>query len=142
MAAWSIDLTTRAGARTAARTAGTACLLYATATAVGGLFVLFAGATALQPGPGQTSLNILPFLLAGFAAITGFRLQAGKGLYWGAALALVIALELLARLAAFSGIFGIVLCLVVLIFLIQGLRGARALQAGTGFEDDDIEAFS
>lgn len=139
MAAWSIDLTTRAGARSAARTGGTACLLYAAATAVGGLFVLFVGTTG---GSAQTSLNLLPFLLAGYAAITGFRMQAGKGMFMGIALALLIALELLVRLASLTGIFGIALCLVVLIFLIQGLRGARALQAGSGFEDDDIEAFS
>lgn len=142
MAAWDIDLTTRTGARSAARTAASACFLYAGVTAIGAVFRLFTGGLIVQVGSGQTSLNLLPLLIAAFAAVAGFRLQAGKGLVLGMILAAIVVLELLALIALLSGLFVIVLDLVVLIFLIQGLRGARALQVGKGFEDDDIEAFT
>jgi hypothetical protein len=142
MAAWDVDLTTRVGARGAARTAASACFLYAGATAAGAVFRLFSGAMIQQAGSGPFGVNLLPFAVAMLAAVAGFRLQAGKGLFFGATLAVIIALELLALIASLSGLMVIALDLVVLIFLIQGLRGARALHAGKAFEDDDAEAFS
>lgn len=138
MAFWDIDLTTRAGARGAAHTAGTAAFVYAGATVLG---ALIGGAMVQTVNLAQTSLNMLPIVLAVLAAFAGFRLQDGKGLVIGSILTVLVALDLLAHLLALQGIPGMVLCAVVLVLLVQGLRGALALSRGTGFADDNIDTF-
>lgn len=138
MAFWEIDLTTRAGARGAAHTAGTAAFVYAGATVLG---ALIGGAMVQTVNLAQTSLNVLPIVLAALAAFAGFRLQDGKGMIIGSVLAVIVALDLLAHVLALQGYAGLVLCGVVLALLVQGLRGVRALHQGRGFEDDDIETF-
>lgn len=135
---WSIDLTTRAGARGAAHTAGTAAFAYAVATFFGAVV----GSTILQTSSStHSSINVVPIALVTLAAFAGFRLQDGKGLVIGAVLAVVVLLDLLAHVLVLQGIPGMVLCAVVLVLLIQGLRGAAALRRGTGFDDDDVGTF-
>ncbi len=138
MAVWDIDLTTRAGAHGATSTAATAAYLYAGATAVG---AVLSGVLFQQVGGYRSSLNLLPFIVVVFAIFAGFRLKDGKGLVLGSVLAAVVLLDLLAHLASLSGIPGIVLCALVFVFLIQGLRGVLALKRGTGFDDDDSDTF-
>jgi len=139
MAAWDIDLTTRAGARTGAYQASLICFLFAGLSTLG--LVFLGGLSGYTKGAisavvfGVALLEIAVFLIA------GFRLRQGKGFYWGVAAALLIVLTLAINLAGLAlGAAG--LDLVVLLFLGNGLRGAHALYRGSGFEDDDIGVFN
>jgi hypothetical protein len=139
MAAWDIDLTTRAGAKTGAYQASLVCFVFAGLSMVGLLFL--GGITKYSSGQisglilGAAVLQVAVFVIA------GLRLRQGKGLFWGIGAALLIVLALVGNLAnAAIGAAG--LNLLLLVFLGNGLRGALALHRGTSFEDDDIEAFS
>ena len=138
MALWDIDLTTRVGARGAARTAATGAYLFAGATLLGALVF----GQLLQPvgTTGRTSLNLLPLVQVVLAVFAGFRLQDGKGLILGSILFVVVALSMISSALGLA-IGGVVLCGIVLVLLFQGLRGAYALHKGVGFEDDDIATF-
>ena len=74
------------------------------------------------------------------AMIAGVRLQWGKGAYWGMATAVLAALELIGKIVAQS-VIGVLIGGLVLVFIINGVRGALALKRGTGFTDDDLTTF-
>lgn len=139
MAFWDIDLTTRVGARSAAGTGATAAYIYAGVTLIGALLT---GALLKQVGKfGQTALEFGPIVIAVLALFAGFRLKDGKGLVLGSILAVIVALGLLMQLASLAIGGGTAISLVVLVLLVQGLRGAYALHKSQNFEDDDIAAF-
>lgn len=139
MAAWDIDLTTRAGAKTGAYQASLVCFVFAGLSLVG--LVFLGGMRGFSQGTvsgvvlGAAVLQIAIFVIA------ALRLRQGKGFFWGIGAALLIVLALVGNLA--GGAIGAAgLNLLLLVFLGNGLRGAWALYRGTSFEDDDIEAFS
>ena len=135
---WTTDLTTRAGALSATKSGSTGAFIFCGMGVVGMIFFgLKVGFT--------TSLGIAEIAAAGFEAavalIAGLRLRQGKGVIWGGAAAVLVALEGLGKVVAMS-IGGALLSLAVLIMLINGVRGALALKKDAGFEDDDVEVFN
>ena len=132
---WHIDLTTRAGARSAAYQGSLACFIFC---AMGVLGLIF-GIGMIRSAQGL-ALAIGAGLEAAVGLIAGLRLRAGKGAYWGIAVAVLSTLELLGKAIAFS-IGGIVISGLIVVFTVQGIRGALALKNNATFEDDDIEVF-
>lgn len=135
---WHIDLTTRAGAKSAAGQGALACFVFV-GMAVLGVVVL--GGMAGFSTPEGIGVMIGAGLEAVLGLIAGLRLRAGKGAYWAMAVAALAALELVGKLVALS-IGGAILVGVILITIIQGIRGALALKNDRGFEDDDVEVFN
>jgi uncharacterized membrane protein YhhN len=139
---WEVDLTTRAGALGAAHMGGTVCLIMVGMVILG--MIVF-GAVQLPPdatteeyaaGLGMIALEGAVFLIA------GLRLRAGKGLWWGAAAAALLVLEIVAKIASLTGIGGLIINILMLVALINGMRGAFTLKREVGFEDDDIDTFA
>ncbi len=135
---WTVDLTTRAGALSAAKSGSTGAFIFCAMGVVGMLFFgLKVGFT--------TTLGIAEIGAAGFEAaialIAGLRLRQGKGVIWGGVAAVLVALEGLGKVLVIS-IGGIFLSGAVLIMLVNGVRGALALKKDAGFEDDDVEVFN
>lgn len=135
---WHIDLTTRAGALGATGTAAIASFALAGLTMLGGLIL----APWRAPGAGESisalvaiGLEILVFIMA------GLRLRVGKGLVWGSVAAVLVGIEILFKLLTLTGIGGVVINGVLLVGLVNGLRGALALKRGLGFDDEDVSAF-
>lgn len=139
MALWNVDLTTEDGALGAAQMGGFACFVAAVLGLVGvaALFVM------------GTVGGLSPLVLGGAAvavaevaifAIAGLRLRAGKGEVWGYAATIVLAIELLAKIASVSFI-GIMIDVVLLIALANGIRGARALRRLEMKADDAAAVF-
>ena len=126
MALWNVDLTTEDGALGAAQMGGFACFVAAVLSLLG-VAALFVMGTV-----GGLSTMVLAgaaFAMAEVAlfAIAGLRLRGGKGEVWGYAAAIVLAIELLVKIAAVSFI-GIMINIILLIALGNGIRGARALR--------------
>ena len=136
MAFWDADLTTRMGAETATDQAGLACFIVAGLRVVGGFF--FGGSLGYDTVEGQAVL-VVAAIQAIVAIIAGFRFRAGKGAFIGMAMAALLALAILDSLVSF-GLGGIVISAVMLVMVVQGIRGALALR-GTDFEDDAVEVF-
>ncbi|MBA4162233.1 MAG: hypothetical protein C0515_09200 [Novosphingobium sp.] len=139
MAAWDIDLTTRAGAKTGAYQASLVCFIYAGLSLVG--LVFLGGLASFQSGQINGLVFGLAVLQVAIFVIAGLRLRQGKGFFWGIGAALLLVLALLGNLAG-GAIFAAGLNLLLLVFLGNGLRGAYALHRGTSFEDEDIEVFN
>lgn len=137
MAFWDIDLTTRSGAETAAAQGGLACFIVAGLTFVGAL--VFGGLAGFDTDEGlATAVGIGATAL--IALIAGFRLRAGKGAFWGIAVALLLVVEIISKLTTFA-IGGIIFNVLFLVMVVQGLRGAWALRSQDGFADDAAEVF-
>lgn len=134
---WQVDLTSRLGAHTATHQGALACFIFA-GLAVLGFFVL--GGSAGFGTPEGIAVMIGAGLEFVVAMIAGLRLRTGKGAYWGMATALLATLELIGKFVALS-IGGIVIGGLVLVYLVNGIRGALALKRGQGFADDAAEAF-
>jgi hypothetical protein len=137
MAVWDVDLTTRAGANTAAYQGALACFVFCGMAVLGTVML---GATA-----GFTTINGISAMIGAggealIALIAGLRLRAGKGAYWGIAAAVLLVLEMVVKLISLS-IPGLLLSGVVLLVMINGIRGAWALKRSTGFAEDDAEVF-
>lgn len=135
---WQADLTTRAGAHTATRQASIACFVFAGFCVVGAL--AWGGAAGLETAQGIGSM-IGSGIEAAIGLIAGLRLRSGKGFYWGALTALLLAIELLAKLIMLS-LLGLILPTILLVLIVQGVRGARALSKNVGFDDDDVDVFA
>jgi len=126
MALWNVDLTTEDGALGAAQIGGFACFIAAVLGLVGvaALFLMgtVGGSSALVlAGAALTMAEVVLFTIA------GLRLRAGKGEFWGYAVAIILVLELLMKIASVSFI-GTMIDIVLLIALSNGIRGARALR--------------
>ena len=135
---WHIDLTTRAGAKSAAGQGALACFVFCGMAVLG---VILFGGMAGYSTPEGIAVMVGAGVEAVVGLIAGLRLRAGKGAYWGIAVAALAALELVGKVVALS-IGGVVIVGVILITVVQGIRGALALKNGTSFEDDDIEVFN
>ncbi len=136
MAFWDADLETRMGAETAADAGGMASFVFAGLSVLGA--VIFGGLTSMDTTEaigGAVAVGIQ--VLIGIVA--GFRLRAGKGAFWGIAVAALLAIELLFKLATFAISGGLVINVILLVVVVQGIRGAFALRGS--FAEDEIEAF-
>lgn len=136
MAFWKIDLTTEDGAANAAATGGMACFIAAGLTLLGAVFI--AGAMRF----GGQSVGLF-----GFAAVSmviylaaGIRLREGKGAFWGGAAVALLALEAISKLITLTGLFGLVINLILLVVIVNGVRGAWALRKG-GFGEEAVGVF-
>ncbi len=134
---WRVDLTSRLGAHSATHQGALACFIFA-GLAVLGFFLL--GGIAGFTTPDGIAVMIGAGLEFIVATIAGLRLRAGKGAYWGMATAFLATLELIGKVVALS-IGGIVIGALVLVYVVNGVRGALALKRGQGFADDAAEAF-
>ncbi len=79
--------------------------------------------------------------------IAGLRMRAGNGAYWGIAAALYLILQLLGNVVTFTvggygAIIASVITLVLLVTVVNGVRGAFALKNMRGFSDDEADVFS
>lgn len=138
MAIWDADLTTRGGAETAADQGGLACFIVAGLTVLGAFFL--GGMAGFDTAEGQATVAVIG-VQALIALIAGFRLKAGKGAFWGIAVAVMLVLEIINKLVTMTFLGGLVLNALFLVMVVQGVRGAWALRRGTGFEDDNVEVF-
>ncbi|MDL2352805.1 MAG: hypothetical protein QFC78_08155 [Pseudomonadota bacterium] len=134
---WHIDLTTRAGARSAAYQGAVASFIFCV---MGVLGIVVGFGMVGTSSPQGLALVGGAALEAAVGLVAGLRLRSGKGAYWGMAAAVLAALELLGKMVALS-IGGVIICGIILVFVIQGIRGALALKNTASFEDDDIEVF-
>lgn len=141
MAAWDIDLTTRAGAQSGSYQASLVCFLFAGLNAVGLVLLgLMLSPKAALGNVAVTGLFAAALAQIVISLVAGLRLRQGKGFVWGLVTAALLVLALLFNLA--SGSLGAAgLDALLLVFLGNGLRGAHALHKGENFEDDDIEVF-
>jgi hypothetical protein len=139
MAFWNVDLSTRDGAMGAAQLGGGACFAAAALAGVGLAAVLIAAggvnAASLTSAAGVV-VEMLVF------AIAGLRLRRGRGVGWGIAAALLLLVEIVAKLVTMTGVGGLVVNGLVLVAIVTGIRGARALASGTLPDEDVAEVFS
>lgn len=135
MSFWKIDLTTEDGALNAAATGGMACFIAAGLTVLGAAF--FAGAAP----SGVERIGVLGVAAASVVVLLagGWRLRSGKGVWWGSAAAGLLVLEILSKLITLTGLFGLVINVILLIVIVNGVRGAWALRGG--FDEDVGEVF-
>ncbi|WP_423604077.1 hypothetical protein [Sphingomonas sp. MS122] len=136
MSFWKIDLTTEDGAANAAATGGMACFIAAGLTLLGAVFIF-----------GAVRIGVQAPIVLGFAAVSiviylvaGWRLRGGKGAFWGGAATALLVLEALSRLIALTGLFGLVINVILVIVIANGVRGAWAMRKG-GFDQDAAEVF-
>lgn len=140
MALWNIDLTTEDGALGAAQLGGSACfvaaVLTAWSTAMTGLYLA-------SQGQGAAAFYPIAFsaMVALFFGIIGFRLRSGKGAVWGGVAAAFVALDLLSRLLIGAFSVWMILSVILIIVIINGIRGARALHAGKFDAEEVAEIF-
>jgi len=137
MAFYDIDLTTRTGARGAAHQGGLACFVFAGLAVVG--VVVFGGAAGYSTPEGIAAMAGAGTEVV-IGLIAGMRLRAGKGMYWGSFVAVLLALEI-AMKAVNLAFGGLIISGIILVILINGIRGAWALKRQVAFEDDDAEVF-
>jgi len=125
MAIWNVDLTTEDGALSAAQLGGFACLI---AAGLGVIGLIVIGVTS-----NGTSLPML--LVAGLAGaavevvlfgVAALRLRAGKGIVWGSVAAVLLAVELVMKIMTLA-VIGILIDAILLIGVVNGIRGVRAL---------------
>jgi hypothetical protein len=134
---WQIDLTTRAGAQSAVRMGSIAAFIFAGMGVLGALLVGLAAGAGTAEGLGVIIGGALEAVLG---LIAGLRMRAGKGLVWAVVVAVFLVLELIGKLVMFS-IVGSVLTAVVLVYLVNGIRGLRALKTELGYDDADVATF-
>ena len=135
MGLWTRDLTTRDAADGATGLASIGCFIMAGLSVPSGLVALNllngARSELLAGALGAIALEFLVFLIA------GFRLRIGKGLGWGIAATVILAIETLFKLVTLSPL-GLIIDGIVLVAVINGVRGAAAMRRG--FVDYDAEA--
>ena len=138
MAFWDVDLTTRDGAQGAVRSGSTAAFVFAAMGILGA--VLMGGLSGPSTDEGL-GVIVGGSFEAVIGLVAGLRMRAGKGFYWAIAAALLLALELVGKLVMLSP-GGAILSAVVLTYLVNGIRGLRALKHEVGYEDADVDVFS
>jgi hypothetical protein len=134
---WNIDLTTEDGAMGAAQLGSYACFVAAAL----GLWSMVMVWGLIQAGaymPLVAGFMLAEILL--FAG-TGLRMRIGKGGVIGIFAALMLVLELVAKLLAFS-IPGLIINAILLVVTINGIRGAWAIRKGIPDAEEDAAIFS
>ena len=139
MGFFKIDLTTRYGAESAARSGSLGRFIAAGLTALTGIYAFVTnpavGDMVFALGFGFVFFpQFLLFLMA------GFRLRAGKGLVLGGAAIVLLIAETVSQLVTF-GFLGLLIRLALLISLIEGVRGAWALRHDR-FAEDVADVFT
>jgi len=137
MAFYSVDLTTRAGAETAAHKGGVAAFVFAGMCVLGMLLFGYTAGFGTPAGIGAMAGAALEGIVA---LIAGFRLRAGKGVFVGTLLALLIVIEMAMKVASLA-IGGLILPGILLVVVVNGLRGAWVLGHEHRFADDASEVF-
>lgn len=127
MAFWNVDLTTEDGALGATGNGAYACFIAAILTAISAFFL--GGMTSDMVARG--AMGVIALVAIGLFVVTGLRLRSGKGAFWGSVAVAWLGLEVLGKLLALS-IPGLIINTVLLIVLINGVRGAWALRRGVG----------
>ena len=125
MAIWNIDLTTEDGALSAAQIGGLACFIAAGLAFLGASITLGLGAGSGALKGALFDASAAPIEVVLFA-VAGFRLRAGKGSIWGSVAAMALVIELAIKLTVFSVVV-VLIDIILLIAVINGLRGVRAL---------------
>lgn len=120
------DLSTRMGAEAAAQQGALGCLLLGVLTAVAGLL----SSDALDPARFEGQVGIaLVVTLSGLCLITAWRLWRGKGAFWAMAVLAIGAVLVGMMLMIKPQSYEFVVIAVLLLAVIQGVRGAMALRA-------------
>jgi len=137
MAVWDIDLSNRAGARGASYQAALSAYIYAGMTVLGGLLALGRYDLATLAGKITAAQVVLQLTIA---LVAGTLLRDGRGAFWGVALAAFMVVNMIGGLVTLA-IFGVILTGMLLLVLVNGLRGTFALRGESHFADDDIDIF-
>ena len=138
MAFWTVDLTTHDGATGAAELGGTTCFVAAGLSVVG---VLVIGLLQRASGADWVSATIAAGVEAAIFTVAGFRLRAGKGVIWGCVASVLMVVEMIAKLVTLTGLFGLIMNAVLLVGIVNGVRGALALRRGISDPDEMAETF-
>lgn len=139
MAFWTIDLTTRVGAQGATHLGSMGAFGFAGLAVLGA--VVMGGLTGLDTPEGM-GIALTAGAEAVVGLIAGFRFRAGKGAFWGMAAAALLTIEMVYKVISLAIGGGLVINAVLLVCLVQGIRGAMALRStSTLFEDDASEVF-
>lgn len=134
MAFWNVDLTTQDGTESAVQMGAFACFVSAALTLLASALVALLQhnspvRSATIAGDG---LQLIIFIIA------GFRFRSGKGLIWGIVAAVILAIEAVANLVALTGFTGTIIDLMLLVIIINGVRGAHAGRHQI-FKSDKVE---
>ena len=138
MAFWSVDLTTRDGAESAASLGGIACFISAGLTVLGMIFI---GAVQAQAGLESIITLVSVGIEAAIFLLAGWRLRKGKGLILGGISALMMLYEGVFKLMSLS-IGGVVINAVLLVVMVNGLRGAWTLRRGMSDPTEISDVFN
>lgn len=137
MAFWDVDLDSRVGAQGATHLGSIGAFAFAV-LALLSAFVL-GGISGFDTAEG-IGIAVSATVEAIIAAIAGFRFREGKGAFWGLGLLAILLIEGLFKLLTLS-IGGLVINVVLLVCVLQGVRGAFALRNSAGFPEDDAGVF-
>lgn len=138
MSVWNVDLTTEDGALSAIQNGALACFIAGVLTVLGAIFIY--ASNGLSPAT-AASIAIAAIELAIYI-VAGFRFRAHKGVVWGSVAAVLVVLEIIAKIATFNGIAGIVINAALLMAMINGVRGGRALGRADLNATDAAEIFN
>lgn len=135
MAIWSSDLTTEDGALGATQMGAYCCFAAAGLTVIGLVMML------AVTGAGAGYALIFAIVQVGIFGAAGIRFNEGNGVLWGSAAALLLALEIVAKLVMLSLSVWLILNIIMLIGAVNGVRGAQALHKGIVNDDEAAEIF-
>lgn len=138
MAMWDVDLTTRAGAETATRMGSIACFVFSGTAVLGVLVGVGLSATDFVSGVSMIVGGMVESLLG---VVAGMLMRSQRGLVLAYIVAALLALELTIKIVTLSFV-GIAICSVTMVYLVNGIRGLRALRGGLAFDDERVDVFS
>lgn len=127
MAFRKIDLTTENGAASAASAGSLACF------AMAGLSVVAVAAlVSTEVFPAAALIGILGYTVIAVTIhiVAGWRLRRGKGVVWGSVAAFLVVLEIAAKVATPASYLSLFINAILLLVIVNGVRGARALRRG------------
>ncbi len=138
MSVWNVDLTTEDGALSAIQNGTLACFIAGVLTVLGAIFIYATNG----PNPATIASMAIAAIELVIYIVAGLRFRARKGAAWGSVAAVLMVLEILAKIATFTGIAGIVINAALLMATINGVRGARALGRVNLSATDAAEIFN
>lgn len=138
MAFWNVDLTTRDGAQGAVRSGSTAAFVFAGMGVLGAALLGGMAGSGTDEGIGFIAGGLLEAVVG---LVAGLRMRAEKGFYWAIAAAALLTLELIGKAVMLSP-GGAIISGVVLTYLVNGIRGLRALKHEVGYADGDADVFT
>jgi len=138
MSVWNVDLTTEDGALSAIQNGTLACFIAGALSVLGAIFIYATNG----PNPAAIASMAIAAIELVIYIVAGLRFRAHKGVVWGSGAAVLLVLEILAKVATFTGIAGIVINAALLMAIISGVRGARALGRANLSATDAAEIFN